>query len=436
MPSSSRKSFKPTAVPFRSSGRTALKILLYEHVSSGGYADETIPTRLLSEGFAMLRGLAEDFKAAGHQTTVLLDARIAAFHPPIAADEVVQIGDLGVVDQSMEKIANTIDAAFVVAPEFNHILTSIVECLETTGAFSLNCESQGIGEAADKPAFAKRAGKLGLSFPKTEILSATMSAKEAAQQFRGNLTFPLVAKPVGGAGCSGLSLIRNEGQLGEALAKVNRETASSQVIVQELVSGVPASVSLISTGEEAQPISLNLQTVTMAAPNEDSIYVGGAVPLDHPVKKEALAAAKRLVESFGTLRGYVGVDMVLAKDKAYIIEVNPRLTTSYVGLRKIADFNVADAIAQAVLKGIFPKKSTCKGYACFEKVLVNSPSALAWETVRSLADVASPPFPLANTSAHYALVQSCAATFVAAQAGLREAKKRVQQICKGGKSPR
>jgi tyramine---L-glutamate ligase len=412
-----------------------LKILLYEHVSSGGYVDETIPPSLLSEGFAMLRGLAEDFKAAGHQTTVLLDARIAAFHPPLAADEIVQIGDLGVVDQSIEKIANTIDAAFVVAPEFSHILASIVECLETTGAFSLNCESRGIGEAANKPALAERAYKLGLNFPKTEILSATISAKEAAQQIHGKLTFPLVAKPVGGAGCNGLSLAQNEGQLGDAMAKVNRETASSQVIVQELVSGVPASVSLISTGEEAQPVSLNLQSVTMAASNEDSIYVGGAVPLDHHLKTEAFAAAKRLVESFGTLRGYVGVDIVLAKDKAYLIEVNPRLTTSYIGLRKIANFNVADAIAQAVLKGILPKKPTYKGYACFEKVLVKSPSAFAWETLCSMADVTSPPFPLANPSAHYALVQSCAATFEAAQAGLREAKRRVQQICTGGKSP-
>ena len=40
-----------------------------------------------------------------------------------------------------------------------------------------------------------------------------------------------------------------------------------------------------------------------------------------------------MVESFSGLRGYVGVDVVLGQDKLYVVDVNPRLTTSYVGLR-------------------------------------------------------------------------------------------------------
>ena len=45
------------------------------------------------------------------------------------------------------------------------------------------------------------------------------------------------------------------------------------------------------------------------------------------------------------LSGYVGVDVVLGNDgRDWAIEINPRLTTSYVGLRALAGFNLAEAM--------------------------------------------------------------------------------------------
>jgi predicted ATP-grasp superfamily ATP-dependent carboligase len=52
-----------------------LKLLVYEHVSGGGFADEPIPAGVLSEGFGMLRTLISDFKAAGHNVTTTLENR-------------------------------------------------------------------------------------------------------------------------------------------------------------------------------------------------------------------------------------------------------------------------------------------------------------------------------------------------------------------------
>jgi tyramine---L-glutamate ligase len=429
----SGKSFKPKTVLFGSGDHEALKILLYEHVSSGGYSDESVPTSLLSEGFAMLRGLAQDFKAAGNEVTVLLDERIASLQPPINADQVVTVGSLGVVDHSMEKIAGAVDAAFIVAPEANHVLASMVECLEATGAFSLNCDSNGIAEASDKAALEERAKNLGLSFPSTLILSTSVSDEwDAVQQTRSQLRFPIIVKPISGAGCGGLNLAQNELQLRAALAKARREASRSHVMVQEPIEGISASVSLISIGANASPVSLNLQNVTIASPDGVSSYEGGATPLNHLLEQEAFSAAKRLVESFGNLRGYVGVDIVLAQDKVYVIEVNPRLTTSYVGLRKAANFNVAEAIAKAVLEDTLPERPETSGYACFYKTLVEPPSTFAWKEICGLTAVASPPFPFADAQSHYALLQGFSSTFADAQSELNEAKERVQQICKGG----
>ena len=91
-------------------------------------------------------------------------------------------------------------------------------------------------------------------------------------------------------------------------------------------------------GGEALALSLNKQNINLAMPVQVSTYEGGVVPFEHPLKQKAFSAAKKAVECFSGLRGYVGVDVVLAEEKAFVVDVNPRLTTSYVGLSKTAKF--------------------------------------------------------------------------------------------------
>ena len=103
-------------------------------------------------------------------------------------------------------------------------------------------------------------------------------------------------------------------------------------------------------------------------PEAVSSYEGGTVPFDHPLKQEAFREGEKVVEAFSGLRGYVGVDLVLAKDKSFVVDVNPRLTTSYVGLRRVASFNVAEALINAVLKRKLPTKQAFDGFVYFSKV--------------------------------------------------------------------
>jgi predicted ATP-grasp superfamily ATP-dependent carboligase len=75
-------------------------------------------------------------------------------------------------------------------------------------------------------------------------------------------------------------------------------------------------------------------------------YRGGQVPIAPELVHRAQALAERAVRTVEGLRGYVGVDLVLGEtaDSDAVIEINPRLTTSYVGLRALAEFNLAEAM--------------------------------------------------------------------------------------------
>ena len=88
-------------------------------------------------------------------------------------------------------------------------------------------------------------------------------------------------------------------------------------------------------------------------------YHGGATPLDHPVAERAAEQAVRTCEAIPGLRGYVGVDLVLTKSEAVVIEVNPRLTTAYLGVRSALAENVA-AMAIAACAGRLPEPSPAR----------------------------------------------------------------------------
>src|SRR5262249_27211100 len=112
---------------------------------------------------------------------------------------------------------------------------------------------------------------------------------------------------------------------------------SADHIVQPFVPGVAASVAfLFGPGR-----CLALPPAAQRLSEDDCFrYLGGSVPLPPPLAERARRLAWTAVETLPDLRGYVGVDVVLgdATDGSadWIIEINPRLTTSYVGLRALA----------------------------------------------------------------------------------------------------
>jgi predicted ATP-grasp superfamily ATP-dependent carboligase len=398
-----------------------LRLLVYEYISGGGCADEPIPPGVLCEGFGMLRTLVADFEAAGHSVTTTLDARIAKLNPPINADCVVPIFSPQEAQLNIQKISEQADVAYIIAPETDGVLQSLVELVEQTGAVSLNCSADSIKKVSGKAGFHDFVKKMGLRLPGTMTFSVADDLEKVKKAVRGG--FPWIFKPANGVSCCGLSVVRNGEQVAGAVGKIKKKTASKQFVAQEFIEGAAASVSLISTGSDAASISLNRQDVTIGTPEACSSYSGGSVPFDHPLRAEAFEAAEKIVKSFRDLRGYVGVDFVLTDDEAVVIEVNPRLTTSYVGLRSVARFNPAQAIINAVLKHELPKHNQSCGHACFSKVAMPTLSIEALQRTYGMDEVVSPPFPVSETSTASALIAAHGATSEEAEGRFREAKK-------------
>ena len=405
-----------------------MKIIVYEHISGGGYCEHPIPPSFLAEGFAMMRSIAADFKAAGHIVSVLLDARLSALNPPIDADFIVPILYANEPKQFLGNIVKVNDAAYVIAPETGKDLLSMSKLIEETGKVALNCKSKAISKVTDKAFLYMDLEKNGFSIPKTLVLKKDADINQIKRVILRELTYPLIFKPSDGVGANGLSIIKNGKQIEKALLKINLESAKDDFIVQEFIKGESASVSVLSTGKKALGISLNRQNVKLSGPDQSSSYEGGIVPFEHPLKDFALALAEKVVESFPGLRGYVGVDIVLAGDRAFVLDVNPRLTTSYVGLRKVANFNIAEALINSVVLGKLPAKTEIHGFSCFSKQQTPKPTMAEYQKASKLASIVTPPFPLKGNTESYALLIGSAENVEIACSASEEAKEKLKDI--------
>ena len=388
-----------------------------------------LSSSILSEGYGMLRSLISDCKAAGHNVTTLMDSRLEEFNPPNEADKRVTVSSPNELYAKLEEFSSVADAVYVIAPESGQVLEKLVHIIETSGGKLLNCKFDAIKRVSNKMTVYETLGRIGLKVPETVLLDIHEKTGNIRRLIK-ELGYPLVFKPLDGVSCGGLSLVKNRGDIAGAVKKVARESMSKQFIAQKVIRGKAASACVISTGDKALSVTLNRQLVTLASPDEESGYYGGVVPFDHSLEREALRAAQRVVEGIGGLKGYVGVDIILADEDPVVLEVNPRLTTSYVGLRRVVNFNPAEAIVDAVIRRKLPKNVQSRGYAFFSKVEVPPRRQIIAETYK-LKDVISPPFPIEGNRLAYALIATVSTSPKGAESAFHRTKKRLLNLYRG-----
>jgi predicted ATP-grasp superfamily ATP-dependent carboligase len=339
-------------------------IFIYEYITGGGWPSAEAPKELMMEALAMLWALLVDFGKWGKvHTTIMLDQRfentIAGLNRnTLPADEIIMV-EPGQHEAIFSTQVRRSEAALILAPETDGVLARLAGIVEAAEILLLGSSAAAVAVTGDKAACYQAFKKAGLPTPQTRVTDFTAAPRLAAE-----LGFPLVTKPLDGVGCEGVCLAREPSGLALALNLTRKATRHDQILLQTFVSGIHASVSLLVTQERALSISLNGQDVRSGSPFN---YCGGVIPLDHPRAELAYELSRQAVLLVPGLRGYVGVDLVLSPNGAWLIEINPRITTSYVGLRRVLSINLAKAIWDACSSGVLPEKTAIFGQVKFSK---------------------------------------------------------------------
>ena len=331
-----------------------MRVFLSEHCTCG--ADPAAAAGpLAAEGAAMLRALAADAaEVEGVEVVVAWAAGLDEFG--VGGVEVVEvrqksngrrIADPGVFDRLFWEV----DASLHIAPE------GAISISDRWGDYSTEQLGDHGREVLGASDWACRVcgDKLHLH----DVAENTGLRRPAAVEGVVPLPIPFVRKQQYGAGGECV-VFRHDDDLAASPVPVWEELGlwdepephwTWEYFSESYVPGRPHSVAVI----DSAPLPPGEQDVRITGKPGVLSYHGGAVP----AARVDAAAVNRLVEQVRAavpgLRGWWGIDFVIpdepfppgdpaASRDPVLIEVNPRLTTSYLGYRRLTDDNLAERL--------------------------------------------------------------------------------------------
>jgi predicted ATP-grasp superfamily ATP-dependent carboligase len=251
-------------------------------------------------------------------------------------------------------------ATLVIAPECDGLLVSLLQQLQCDtwqDVLNLNVPWSMAEIFADKFRTQSWLQSNGLTTPQTKTLSDhAANALQATHQvapFEDSNAFDeigkqstefAVIKPRDGVGSDRVSLVPMSHESFQRLPEFYGE--HDRWVIQPFVRGVACSIGFLGGGATDATLIL--------PPAEQDIqwiegrlqYCGGRIPCEPSLEPAVKSIADRLVYALGPFHGYIGADIVVNADdpqnvNAHVIEINPRLCTSYVGYRTFAAENLA-----------------------------------------------------------------------------------------------
>ena len=146
---------------------------------------------------------------------------------------------------------------------------------------------------------------------------------------------PLVVKPRDGAGAVETMVVTSR----DELASLSLTRSRASYVVQPLIDATAVSCFCVVSDDQLHVFPTASQRMSMKQPVK---YLGGQMPLNvefHQLVTDGITA-------IGARVGHFGIDIVVPHDGSppQIVEINPRLTTAYLGYRQIITDNMAERI--------------------------------------------------------------------------------------------
>lgn len=311
-----------------------MHLFVFEYISSGAWAGDDLPESLAEEGLSMLRAFLTDAAALPGVTVSTSCTR--RLDPGVAGVRVLPVDHPAHERNVFAELVSQCDATFLIAPEFDGLLAERCRIVESLGKRLIGPSSAAVELCTDKWELARQLTAAGVSTLETLLLDLT-------QVLPRDLPFPIVVKPRDGAGSQSTFLLHGDPELAALQERLPVEPMLRNAIWQPYVSGLPCSVAVLCHDYGAfTPLLPSEQTLSTDGRFH---YLGGVIPARAANLDRLQHAACRAVKQVPGLRGYAGVDLILTDaDEPVVVEINPRLTTSYLGLRELAEDNLAERI--------------------------------------------------------------------------------------------
>jgi tyramine---L-glutamate ligase len=317
-----------------------LRLFVSEFICGGGWSGGERPASMVREGAAMWRALLADLlRIPALRVVTTWDRRLpASLDVTAEALEVIPVSGPEEEIAVFARLCHETDATYVIAPELDDELSrrvTIACCSAKERSFaeqmttlrSLNCSVEAIDLCGDKWALYEHFKRYG---------RPTIPTIRVGHEC-DSLPWPRVLKLRMGAGSQAMQRVASPSEWDE----YDAGSRCTEAIAQPWIRGRSLSVGAIF--DRAGAVHVLPVADQWIDPEQGFAYLGGRIPST----VEAGSLDSLIQDTLSTIpgwSGYVGVDVLIPESSPeipLIVEINPRLTTSYVGYQKLCLDNLA-----------------------------------------------------------------------------------------------
>jgi predicted ATP-grasp superfamily ATP-dependent carboligase len=295
-----------------------MTVFIYEHLTSGALINEPFSSALMHEGDAMLTALSQDLLALGLSVAVMRDARLAelAPQPRLSVHTISSPGDY---QKAWQDSLQTYPQCILIAPETNGVLYKLAAELEQRAIQHLGSSPDAIRLCSDKLLTFQRLSEQGILTPDT-VMANEWPTTDLSEDHEW------VIKPRDGAGCEQTYKLKSQ-DLKQYVVNLPPEQRT-QHLIQPYIPGETLSLNLFLNTSGTEVLSVNRQVIEETA---KQLHLHHCLPgCEELIAKEVVEALVLKVRAtLPGLWGFVGIDLILTDQQLWVIDINPRLTSSY-----------------------------------------------------------------------------------------------------------
>ncbi|MFX1394702.1 MAG: ATP-grasp domain-containing protein, partial [Promethearchaeota archaeon] len=315
------------------------------------------------------------FKSLNFEISTLLDYRGISYKNFLKADIIKKVeANEDYLIKFKEEVKKS-EYCFIIAPEFSGILYELTKIVKDNNKKILSADLDGINLGSYKLKTYEFFKAYKVNTPSTFLISRgkeDFNFDFIIQKFK-QLNCPIIIKPEDGVGAENLFYFKNEQQIIEFIKDQTKKLdIKRNYILQEFIEGRDLSVSLIGTLSNPIILSINTQHLNIKNCNKESEYLGGTTPAEN-YEEIIIDLIKNLKKmDLSKFSSYYGIDFIRKANKSiYFIEINPRLTTSYIGIRNVIDYNPAELIWDTKMKSLSSSEIYFNNFSHFLRIEMN-----------------------------------------------------------------
>ncbi len=337
------------------------RVLVAEFLLANAAASRSASASMLTEAAAMLNAVATDLTRAQNTDVTILLSHKTNLHTESLPNTKIIRGELS--PETLQDILrgcdnqSPYDTVLLIAPECNGVLVSLLKAIQEQPAMqigNLNLPWQLAEIFADKLATDSWLRQHGIATIPTKTIdhatAESLRCQVVSISDSANHRYAIL-KPRDGAGAEGVQIVSIREQSFHVLPRQNSD--NDQWILQPLVPGVACSVGFIGGGSHNPATILPPARQNIVTSGDRLSYHGGQIPCSPEIVARIKPVAQTIATALGPFDGYVGVDLLVdlsvttePEASVIVVEVNPRLCTSYVGYRMLTMDNLATWMLQ------------------------------------------------------------------------------------------